>query len=132
MIGSNRSTIAVTLVGSLLAAMALWIVIPKVFFAPREIEFVFPTGFRGPFVVLVGPNGNPAEFVNGKLTLTVPSSRIVWVQRDSAFMEMTRRKARFADGIPLPTDEGAAPNDLVLRSAGGATGIDIPMHHAFF
>src|SRR6476620_3371163 len=113
---SLRSLMIVAAVGPLILALA--------FFLRRtnEIEFVLPAGFRGPFVVMVDPNGVSGDFVNGKLTLRVPKSRIVRLRSMSAFMQMTRRSARFEDGQPLAVEQEHEPNRVLLRFGGGATG----------
>ena len=116
----------VVVVGLLILAVALYLQRVK------EIEFIVPTGFRGPYVIMLDPNGVSGDFVNGRLTLRVPDSRIVRVRSMSAFMQMTHRSALFEDGQPLAVEQEHEPNRVLLRAGGGATGREFPQHVGYF
>jgi len=103
---------------------------------PREIEFVVPAGFHGPFIIITGTSGQSGAFRNGKVTINVPKSRIVVMDDDSAFLEMTRWTARFADGRPLSIGGEVSESVIALRGGGHSSGMSreliIPPHSEFF
>ena len=126
---SLRGLMNVAAVGTLILAVAYYFVMLT---RTNEIEFILPSGFRGPFVIMFDPNGVSGDFVNGKLTLRIPKSRIVRMRSMSAFMEMTHRSARFDDGLPLEVEHEHEPNRVLLRTGGKAIGIDFPQHDGYF
>jgi hypothetical protein len=103
---------------------------------PREIEFVVPDGFRGPFLIIEHPDGQSGDFRNGKLSLEIPPSRILTVKDDSAFDEWTTRSARYQSGIELPLDHEVDASHVALRGGGESAGVRrnlvIPQHMSFF
>jgi hypothetical protein len=105
-------------------------------FEPREIEFVVPDGFQGPFLIVERPDGQSGEFREGKLTLTVPPSRILAIRDDSAFNEWTKRSARYEGGGNLPIDNEFDASLVALRGGGHGSGVRgsraIPPHHSYF
>ena len=119
----------VAAVGAVILTVAYFLVTLR---RVNEIEFIVPAGFRGPFVIMIDPNGVSGDFVNGKLTLRVPKSRIVRVRSMSAFMEMTHRSARFEDGLSLAVEQEHEPNRVLLRPGGRATGTKFPQHDGYF
>ena len=102
----------------------------------RKIEFVVPDGFRGPFLIIEHPSGQSGAFHEGKLTLTVPSSRILLIEDDSAFSEWTLRSARYANADVLATANDHDRSLVALRGGGNSSGMRqgliIPPHHSCF
>jgi len=102
----------------------------------REIEFVVPDGFSGPFIIIDGDGGQSGAFRDGKLTLTVPDTRILVVDDDSAFSEWTTRTARYANGDVLAIDNEFEGSLTALRGGGHSSGVHgeliIPPHHTYY
>src|SRR4051812_45852520 len=102
----------------------------------REIEFIFPDGFKGPFIIIKNAAGPSGAFHQDKLTLMVPASRVVLINDDSALNEWTVRSARFASGDSLPIDNEHDRSLIALRgggySSGMRQGLTIPPHHSYF
>lgn len=102
----------------------------------REIEFVVPDGFTGAFIIIERADGQSGEFQKGKLTLTVPPSRILAVKDDSAFDEWTTRSARFQNGDNLAIDNEFDASLVALRGGGDSSGVRgdlvIPPHQSYF
>jgi hypothetical protein len=103
---------------------------------PVTMEFVLPAGFKGPFIIVTGSNGQSCQLRGNKVTFHVPESGILIVEKDLLFIDEYRLVARFADGTPLSTSTFAAPTQCALRggghSSGYSNGLDIPPHEEWF
>ena len=97
----------------------------------KVIEFVVPAGFKGPFVIIEGPDGQSCDRKDGKITFIVPESRIVVVRNDGVF-DSFRLEARYADGTPLAVEYEAKATTLALRFGGHSSQLGVKPHHECF
>lgn len=84
----------------------------------KQIVFVLPDQFAGPFIIVEAPDGAELVDKDDICEIVVPSSGIVSVVSFHPFEEMRRWRARFASGKELAVDE-VADADVALR--GGRT-----------
>jgi hypothetical protein len=81
----------------------------------EEVEFVLPAGFRGPFVIVVAPDGQSCDSVDGLVSLSVPEARVVKIEDASILAESTPWRARFVGGSMLPNSWEARESDVSLH-----------------
>lgn len=97
----------------------------------KEVQFHFPDGFTGAFVLVKSADGIALTDNHGICRIDVPDSRLVLISTTQPLHEMRKRRAFYASGIEIPVYE--VPDDKVgLRSNGLNSRDGRPARHEFF
>lgn len=97
----------------------------------EEVQFHFPEGFTGAFILIKSADGKVLTDNNGVCRIDVPGSRVVSISTTQPLHEMRKRRAIYANGVEIPVYE--VPDDRVaLRSNGLNSRDGWPARYEFF
>lgn len=118
----TRVILGLLLIGLVIGVWMLFLPSPLRMFisGPREIRFVLPESFHGPFIVVLDERGADLQEVDGVLVVTVPPTRIVRVSSVQPFEVMHKETWVSADDQSTVHDAniGATDSESALRSIG--------------
>jgi hypothetical protein len=87
---------------------------------PREIRFILPASFKGPFIIVPDERGDDLQEVGGVFFVTVPPTRIARVRSVELFAAMHKESWTTVDNRSTVRDAniGATDSETALRCIG--------------
>lgn len=109
--------IACTLFGMWIALSWGWRT-GRIPFLEPILEFRLPDGHRGPFVILVDPNGETVESSFGRYVLSIPECGVLRIRDDAILRTPAVWQTRSRSGQTIPDENLATAGEVALRSHG--------------
>lgn len=97
----------------------------------KELQFHFPEGFTGAFVLIKSADGKELTDDNGVCRIDVPGSRVVSISTTQPLHEMRTRRAFYVSGVEIPVFE-VRDDEVALRSNGLNSRDGRPARYEFF
>lgn len=118
----TKIILGLLLIGLVICIWVLFLPSPLGMFVsgPREIRFVLPASFQGPFIVVPDERGVDLQEVDGVFVVTVPPTPIARVPSVEPFEAMHEESWTTVDNRSTVHDAniGATDNEAALRCIG--------------